>query len=398
MLKRLVRSWTNSGAATPGGTPISKDNLFEPIPPECDLECHSCTIKYPASFKIEEGSDLWQTGKEWATHIIIATGKSDWVRDVDDEKGSLMEAISKAKKPTNGKLKVSASNMCPPHEYYTEDPKPTTCIILPSWTQVERVTPNDIPELIDKFINPGPTTTTPMFDCPDRIKEEQAELAKAVSREFTGDSPAEEGEEEAGVAIQKQRSGESQAGKDQQHHDDPDLEPSAGTNGTNGNDNGGIALVSVDPSTDEFSKLSLEPAPTSTAAQLAASSYLKSYECPHEYLILLCSHKHRDARCGKSAPLIQKELRRHLQPLGLYRDVDDFRPGGVGIFFINHVGGHKWSANMMIYRKQAGQGIWLARVKPSDVEAIVKWTLLEGKVQPDKIRAGFDRSRGVTSW
>lgn len=53
---------------------------------------------------------------------------------------------------------------------------------------------------------------------------------------------------------------------------------------------------------------------------------------------------------------------------------------------------------MMIYRKKAGQGIWLARVKPVDIAAIVKWTVLEGKVMPEKIRAGFDRSRGVTSW
>ncbi|KAJ6262762.1 hypothetical protein Dda_1319 [Drechslerella dactyloides] len=389
MLKRLVRSWTGSGAATPGGTPITKDNLFDTIPPECDLECHTCTIKYPSSFKIEESTDLWQSGKEWATHIIIATGKSDWVRDVDDERGSLMEAISKAKKPTNGKLKVSASNMCPPPEYFTEDPKPTTCIILPSWTQIERLTPDDVPELIDKFISPGPTTTTPMAGARDRIKEQQAELAEAVARELAEEEAVTE-EEEARVTITVPSS-EYPGINGDQRHDALDTKASDDANGKGLQD-------SVGPPIEELSKLSLEPIPTATAAELAASSYLKSYECPHDYLILLCSHKHRDARCGKSAPLIHKELRRHLQPLGLYRDVDDFRPGGVGIFFINHVGGHKWSANMMIYRKKAGQGIWLARVKPNDVEAIVKWTLLEGKVQPDKIRAGFDRSRGVTSW
>jgi len=84
--------------------------------------------------------------------------------------------------------------------------------------------------------------------------------------------------------------------------------------------------------------------------------------------------------------------------LGLYRDFDDTRPGGVGIYFINHVGGHKWSANMIIYRKEAGQGIWLARVAPKDIEKIVKWTVLEGKVTQDMIRAGFDRSKGLVSW
>ncbi|RSL93287.1 hypothetical protein CEP52_013332 [Fusarium oligoseptatum] len=63
--------------------------------------------------------------------------------------------------------------------------------------------------------------------------------------------------------------------------------------------------------------------------------------CPHEAIILLCSQKSRDARCGQSAPLLRKEFERHLRPLGLYRDLDDERSGGVGIYFISHVSGHK---------------------------------------------------------
>ncbi|EWC45277.1 hypothetical protein DRE_06004 [Drechslerella stenobrocha 248] len=391
MLKRLVKSWTGSVTATPGGTPITKDNLFDTIPADCDQECHSCTIKYPANFKVEEGRDLWQTGKEWATHIIIATGKSDWVRDVSDEKGSLMEAISEAKKPTNGKLRVSASNMCPPPEHYTEDAKPTMCIILPSWIQIERISTDDVPELIEKFINPGPTTTTPMPDAAEKTEVEQTELAEGVARELGGEEEEGEAEHKDGANIATSSLQGIPPPGEGYRQEVPNTEPSDTNVGSRD-------PKTVPQLTDKLSDLSLQPAHSQTAAQLAASSYLKSHECPHDYLILLCSHKHRDARCGKSAPLIHRELRRHLQPLGLYRDIDDFRPGGVGIFFVNHVGGHKWSANMIIYRKKAGQGIWLARVRPTDVEAIVKWTVLEGKVQPDKIRAGFDRSRGVASW
>ncbi|KKY38765.1 putative sucrase ferredoxin domain-containing protein [Diaporthe ampelina] len=163
---------------------------------------------------------------------------------------------------------------------------------------------------------------------------------------------------------------------------------------------------------------------------------MRSRPSPHSVLILLCSHKVRDARCGQSAPLIRKELQRHLRPLGLYRDLDDERPGGVGIYFISHVGGHKYSANVMIYRRPnafgldglerasvnegesltprirkdptdgdqgdagAGQCIWLARVKPEDCEGIVKYTVLQGKVvKPEQqLRGGFDRSRGLMSW
>ena len=159
---------------------------------------------------------------------------------------------------------------------------------------------------------------------------------------------------------------------------------------------------------------------------------LTTRPCPHRALILLCSQKTRDARCGQSAPLLRKELQRHLTPLGLYRDLDDERPGGVGIYFISHVGGHKYSANMMVYRRPdafgldevergklaegeeavpkkaeegeedvgAAQCIWLARVKPEDCQGIVKFTVLQGKVvKPARqLRGGFDRSKGLMSW
>jgi hypothetical protein len=47
--------------------------------------------------------------KGWSTHLIVATGKTDWVRDVADEKGSIMEAVDKGDaKPSNGvSLRIS---------------------------------------------------------------------------------------------------------------------------------------------------------------------------------------------------------------------------------------------------------------------------------------------------
>lgn len=104
------------------------------------------------------------------------------------------------------------------------------------------------------------------------------------------------------------------------------------------------------------------------------------------------------------------------------------------MYFISHVGGHKYSANLMIYRKAdafglddlerakidgdvapmpskalpekegelegAAQCIWIARVRPEDCEGIVKFTVLQGKVVKPKrqLRGGFDRQRGVFSW
>jgi len=172
--------------------------------------------------------------------------------------------------------------------------------------------------------------------------------------------------------------------------------------------------------------------PISLPDVLPTADQLTSRPCPHRALILLCSQRTRDARCGQSAPLMRKELERHLRPLGLFRDLDDERPGGVGIYFISHVGGHKYSANVMIYRRAnafgldsleraklegdapmpstyvpevdpqegAAQCIWIARVAPKDCENVVKFTVLQGKVvKPERqLRGGFDRQRGVFSW
>ena len=160
-------------------------------------------------------------------------------------------------------------------------------------------------------------------------------------------------------------------------------------------------------------------ATTDEVAVPTTSSPLRASPCQHAAVILLCSQKTRDARCGQSAPLLRKEFERHLRPLGLYRDIDDERPGGVGIYFISHVGGHKFSANVIIYRRKdfkwyerkegevngsqdtgAAQGIWLARVRPEDCEGIVKHTVMKGKViKPEsQLRGGFDREKGLVSW
>jgi len=139
----------------------------------------------------------------------------------------------------------------------------------------------------------------------------------------------------------------------------------------------------------------------------------------------------------------------------------DDRPGGVGIYFISHVGGHKFAANVIVYRKsgtkgttvgtrlrspkpeqtdsssnggaeqitnsiskiditedkekqvdqnddlaskvlapEAAQCIWLARVAPQDCENLIRYTVLQGKVtKPERqLRGGWDRCQQLISW
>lgn len=210
--------------------------------------------------------------------------------------------------------------------------------------------------------------------------------------------------------------------------------------------------ASIPPEEPSSAAPELPASPPTIPPSISPHPALKARPCPHKYLILMCSQKTRDARCGQSAPLLRKEFERLLRPLGLYRDLHDERPGGVGIYYISHVGGHKFSANVMIYRHssaveqprevngnangstngvqqslqnmkiedsnnqeilldvnkaqeaegngEAAQCIWLARVRPEDCENIIKYTVLQGKVvKPERqLRGGFDRSKQLASW
>ncbi|KAF5017735.1 hypothetical protein F66182_10305 [Fusarium sp. NRRL 66182] len=347
--QRMALSFKNLVSSVLGGqkgeTKPSASELFIKTDPkvdgeECLHDCENCTGRYPRGFNIEESDVLYGLVQAWSTHLIVATGKSDWVRDVADEEGSIMEAVSKADEPTNGRLILSASNMPTPHD--TDDySEPTTVLLLPAFKLLHNVHPLSVPHLITEIINQAPTSTTPL---------------------------------------------------------NPTLLPAS--------------LPSPDPA--------------------AGIPDISLAECPHNAVILMCSHRTRDVRCAQSAPILRKEFERQLRPLGLYRDLHDERPGGVGIYYVNHVGGHKYSANVMIYRRPnafglddpavtgtngvekngdnvngspvhsvgASQGIWLARIKPEDAENLIRYTVLRGKVvKPEsQLRGGFDRGRGLMSW
>ncbi|PYI19658.1 hypothetical protein BO99DRAFT_384057 [Aspergillus violaceofuscus CBS 115571] len=288
-----------------GGLIRNDDYIFPSVEPtqdgpDCKQDCADCTVQFPSKVKVETSRPLYGHIKEFHTHVLVATGKSDWTEHVENEKGSLMEAFdasaNQSKHGVCSRMMISASNLQSHHEEPEGENNGTTILLLPSFTFLDSVHTADVREVVDRYID--------------------APLANK-------------------------------------------------------------GLVAHDPA----SRLSPRP-------------------CQYDYVVLLCSHRRRDARCGITAPLIKKELERHLRPRGLYRDANDERPGGVGIFFVSHVGGHKFSANVLVYRKAQEQMIWLARMRPEHCEGIVTYTLLQGKVvHPEsQLRGGFDRCRGVTSW
>lgn len=103
-------------------------------------------------------------------------------------------------------------------------------------------------------------------------------------------------------------------------------------------------------------------------------------------IVLLCSHKTRDKKCGITAPIMKKEFDSQLKDLDLYRDASDDRKDGVNVLFVNHVGGHKFAANVLIYNKH-GEFVWFARCTPLNVKFIINETIINHKVYPNNIRA-----------
>lgn len=389
----LIRNVVQPIPATTGptGHAPTAETLFPTITPEeqseleCSQECHACP-EYPRSFTkigIDTEDKLYGHVAGWATHCIVATGETDWLHNIYDIKGSVMAALGEQvdhRKVKNGKMMISASNLPLPEDHDHLDDKEGTAsehrktkvVILPAFVVVEGVTAEDAPTIVDEFVNKGPTTVDPLWHVDENGVEQPSEVAAGIA--------------EPQPTVEK------------------DGEP---TNGTPGSP---IALRTADvlaaeKKNNSSSSSSADDDATGAALAKAITNlslrtpHLTVTPYPHDYLILLCSHRKRDARCGISAPIIKKEFERHLRPLGLWRDHTDQREGGASVVFINHVGGHKYSANCIIYRKKDGQGIWLARVAPKNVEGIVKKTILEGKlVDPAMVRGGFNRKAGLVSW
>ncbi|KAJ9614498.1 hypothetical protein H2200_002635 [Cladophialophora chaetospira] len=396
---------SQSSANLNGGFSTAKTeaDLFPPTDPsidgeECLHDCSTCTVHLPAKFSIDEDDKLFGHVKGFNVHLLVGTGKTDWVRDVTDEKHSVMQAVGKVgleMSGKRGKVMLSASNFPSGEECHGQGEEEGTSdvMLLPSWKIIEKVRPSQAGALMREVVERSSTNDTP-------VGGRRAE-ANGNANGHVQTTSSEQEQEQV-----KQDNG-AQAEKEQEESPDiSGLQIGGGATAPQQDDSEHHAPESENPTT-------LDPAPIPPS--IATSFNIRPI--PHSYLILMCSQKTRDARCGQSAPLLRKEFERVLRPLGLYRDIHDDRPGGVGVYYISHVGGHKYSANVMIYRRQgrsregeeaggqklegeAVQLIWLARVRPEDCENIVRYTILQGKVVKPKhqLRGGFDRQKGVASW
>lgn len=69
--------------------------------PECLRDCADCTTQFPDKVKVETSRPLYGQIKEFHSHVLVATGRSDWKEKVGQEKGSLMEAFEQPSAKSN---------------------------------------------------------------------------------------------------------------------------------------------------------------------------------------------------------------------------------------------------------------------------------------------------------
>lgn len=113
-------------------------------------------------------------------------------------------------------------------------------------------------------------------------------------------------------------------------------------------------------------------------------------------LILLCSHKNRDKRCYITAGILKKEINKEIET---YNKAHERSVEKSDVWFSNHMGGHKYQANMQIYlnfkedkvqdenpnKEEGNLFIWLARIGIQDCKGIVADLLVkEGDTKDER--------------
>ncbi|KAH8118377.1 Sucrase/ferredoxin-like-domain-containing protein [Phellopilus nigrolimitatus] len=177
----------------------------------------------------------------------------------------------------------------------------------------------------------------------------------------------------------------------------------------------------------------LDPAVPRAGTVLAdAAQELRTWTLPYDCLIMLCSHKKRDARCHIASQAARNRFHARPRSCGLARRhgprgprkrraaarrsrqrptpragaaaLEQLQALGAGagakkalVLKNSHIGGHKFAGNVIIYFPQ-GLSVWYGRVTPHEVASIVQHTIIEGKVLAPLLRGGLNISRpGRTS-
>ncbi|OBZ70092.1 Altered inheritance of mitochondria protein 32 [Grifola frondosa] len=325
--------------------------------PVSEAECRGCANpcdegheEYPAKFDVDLESELLGSVKPYSRQVVISTGKSDWPKEVTEAEGTLAAFLSSL---SGGPKPASDGSASPP----------------------------EVPAKV-------PVAVAGVFDSADLAKISKVTFLNGSHRTVCED------EQKETVLVF------------------PDYK----------------VVTGVDRSPDGAEKLwrSTVSPDLHVRTPPAGGSELKTWILPYSCVIMLCSHKRRDNRCAIAAPKLESTFMQVLEREGweVHTQVEDSSLSGppleeltgteeekqaevlrqlknvdaehsdakrVLILRNSHVGGHKFAGNVIINTPR-GVSVWYGRVTPHEVEAIVKETIVGGKILPPLLRGGLNLS------
>ncbi|KAI0327791.1 hypothetical protein GY45DRAFT_1091228 [Cubamyces sp. BRFM 1775] len=331
--------------------------------PVSDAPCRGCADpcdeghdEYP-KFDVDMETEMLGSVKPYARQIVISTGKSDWVREVTDAKGTLAAYVDE----------LSSSGR-PPKDKDSKKPKDKNA-----------AAPSANGDSTAAHV-PG------VFDSTNLAKNKKITILNGSHRTVCHDD-----EKETVFVF-------------------PDYK----------------VVTEVDRShggAEQLWKHAVSPSVELHAVPEGATT-IRSWVIPYSCVILLCSHKRRDNRCAIAAPKLEHALTLALEREGweVHTQPDDPSIHGPSleelsgseddkhaavlqklkevhptvaedkralILFCSHIGGHKYAGNVIINTPR-GVSVWYGRVTPHEVDAIVKETIIGGKILPALLRGGLN--------
>ncbi|PPQ95474.1 hypothetical protein CVT26_008502 [Gymnopilus dilepis] len=343
------------------GRQDDQDNLCRTLRasdvPVTTADCRACADPcdlgheaYPRRFDIDMDTQMLGSVKPYHRQIVISTGKSDWGKDITDDKQSLAAAFAEV---------TSSTHTHPSHPHSSNSARPTS----PSGKGVRPVT--------GLFSTSDSTRTSVLNGSHRSLCHEDDHESVLVFPDYK-------------VVTEVRRSVQGAR---------------------------------------ELWESAVEPSVGREGAYLEKSC-LKTWILPYSCVILLCSHRRRDNRCGIAAPKLEHAFIKSLEAQGWDADTQLEHPQltfGLPLEDLNvtpeerheniqeqlkqsseskralivkvsHVGGHKYAGNCIIYTP-SGSGIWYGRVTPHDVDSIVDNTIIKGLILPPLLRGGLNLSK-----
>jgi hypothetical protein len=116
----------------------------------CPDPCHDHQ-QFPSYLKIDNTTPLLGSTKPYSRHVLIATGKSDWLSHIDEENGTVAAALLSHMNKVSPPFRILTTNTSLTATHSTL-PGSTDVVVLPDNILVSNVTTSNVAQFYDLFL------------------------------------------------------------------------------------------------------------------------------------------------------------------------------------------------------------------------------------------------------